>query len=1515
MRKARGHLGGFGRTDLVEQAGRRVARGMLCVLAASAATGMGVCGDVAYASAGVREHVAPLEFLIRSMESSVDGSVENPTENPDEGSAQNPAEELAQDSVPEVSLTCEAQDTELEENGTLYVNASLKVFVSVVGAGVDTGASTVGSFTIDELVEQGEREESDWTCLCNEDGVPVYEGTIELESGCHSVNRICSILDKDGNEVSYQLVYGDVSIESIVVDTEAPGILAYVDELPIRVIAADVGSIALFGKTTEISFQFEDISGIQSVRLEGGDASVRLHEDGLGATIVLDDQMLDSSATLVVIDRVGNETTWSLGPMGKRTTHGGCEPVKNTPLTVRPTGNPVCAEGSLAGVVADCGLPTALIRGIEAGDCSRAPVEVEVSVRDAFLGLWAIGNPDAPIVEVTKDGEKVRTVSVGYEDVALGDAEHAYTFVLPAASDHSDDGAYCIRICGQDLAGHIIPQTEVSFTVDTTPPVLDVTFEDEDKEDAHDGNTPRKLFSKGRTAHVRLDDLSLVVGDLTKTKPLVRLEAHASEGAAVDDVMVGAWEEVEPHSFECEVCFPANGTYELVVGGSDRAGNLLVGGGNTLVDDGGTYSSGSFVIDDEPPLVLVDYAPNVPDSQSLEGVDYFREHVKVNVEVRDRNPDSSRMSVISSNGEKTIPKWKVSEKDEDGMVTCTASVVYVEESTGLGSGLKSPAVEVEDLLGNASVGSMSPFVVDQTAPTVERVRLSEEPASSGQAKEERAPTLFLGGSEEGDPVLSLDLADEYALEDAWLADPAGVYALGTGVSRGDRASRVQVTLLDPVRQGLVQDAEFSDDIRLFVRDVAGNVRVWSLAEEGDVDDGRESSKANTSLDGVWPHPRALVFDATAPKVAVKGADAGAYYNEPVTVSVTVDERNLAYLLRYGPNRTMATVHRREADAMGAQTSTALCVGQLMVDGKRGSFGTYEQVLDDDGHYEVVAQLADYAQNESNEARLAEFTVDTTAPRIAIGWDNTDARNGHYYNRSRTATITVTEHNFDPSLVSIQTTGSVGPWVSVGDEHLCQVTFEQDSTESSPHRLSVGASDRAKNEAERVEEEPFVIDTQAPVVSFAKRVGEEQRFVASGPLTELCDKSAFSSAFEPHVSMSDGESLDASTVRISLVGCRMGAQAESVLSERHTNTSDRTIEVSWDNFGLSEQEGDATYELEADDIYTLQASVSDRAGNESGVASVSFSINRFGSNFYVGRVGSLDAAQIERHTQELLTEPPLVEVHEINVSGSESELHSPEADDEHLVTKEHARATQRIKLDQDGSASGYALGVSTEASDLNPCEGWTEYTYTIRPGNFGEGSDSDYGDGGQGTYVVNVSSIDRAHNNNTTMSYWDTAKGDSGEAESRNASVAFTLDERGPKLEEVLVPSGFVWGSSYEATFFVSDEYTDGDIVRAWVDGQPVALRWADTGEDLPENGAIGREGMIAFDVEAKPLFVPRSVLIQVDDYTGMEKRRASTRKEGFCLTTLAGEVGIAVAALATLATIGWAIKGRMPPRS
>ena len=168
--------------------------------------------------------------------------------------------------------------------------------------------------------------------------------------------------------------------------------------------------------------------------------------------------------------------------------------------------------------------------------------------------------------------------------------------------------------------------------------------------------------------------------------------------------------------------------------------------------------------------------------------------------------------------------------------------------------------------------------------------------------------------------------------------------------------------------------------------------------------------------------------------------------------------------------------------------------------------------------------------------------------------------------------------------------------------------------------------------------------------------------------------------------------------------------EIVMTGYHTGTVEMAGEKKLQENGMELKLHDFAYEPEMDDLYTMEATVYDLAGNSS-EATVQFSVNRFGS------VYTFDEA-----TDALIGDRGR------NYTNQEQELVITETN---VDTLEFQEITCNLNGKLTTLKEGSDYGVSLNGNDST----WKQYTYTIGAHNFTE----------EGTYILTIYSEDRASN--------------------------------------------------------------------------------------------------------------------------------------------------------------------------
>lgn len=239
-------------------------------------------------------------------------------------------------------------------------------------------------------------------------------------------------------------------------------------------------------------------------------------------------------------------------------------------------------------------------------------------------------------------------------------------------------------------------------------------------------------------------------------------------------------------------------------------------------------------------------------------------------------------------------------------------------------------------------------------------------------------------------------------------------------------------------------------------------------------------------------------------------------------------------------------------------------------------------------YTFGITVMDMAGNTSSEMNYdvsiqdpTAFTVDKTNPEISVSFDNESAKNGHYYDKGRVATITVLEHNFVESGVELShRNGSDIIWQHKGDVHIGTVSYAKDGICT----FGISVTDKAGNNS-KIEEQSFVIDQTIEKPSI---LGVE-------------DSHAYREEVAPMVSIAD-DNYD--HMEVKLLKTRAN-QVDVDITEEYLAGEILSPTQGIVRFHTLEKE------LEVDGIYTIYAKAYDLAGNQSETR-VTFTKNSFGS---------------------------------------------------------------------------------------------------------------------------------------------------------------------------------------------------------------------------------------------------------------------------------------------------------------
>lgn len=489
--------------------------------------------------------------------------------------------------------------------------------------------------------------------------------------------------------------------------------------------------------------------------------------------------------------------------------------------------------------------------------------------------------------------------------------------------------------------------------------------------------------------------------------------------------------------------------------------------------------------------------------------------------------------------------------------------------------------------------------------------------------------------------------------------------------------------------------------------------------------GNTSEKeAKLSIDKTPPVIQ-IAFDGKVPDATYTDV-----YNSARTATITIKERNFsASLMNKTITNSLGVIPEisgwREARDAGNPDNTTY---------------TATVTFAQDGDYTFAMSGSDLAGNQSQNTDIYRFTIDQTLPVISVTYSQHGASNQNYYSADRVVTISVKERNFAPERVNMQSFNlnnealaslpTLGAWTQLGDTYTTSIVLRNDGIYS----FTFDVTDKAGNKAAQYQSERFIIDKTFPEII----------------ISNVDDKSANNGEVAPVIQLSD-INLDSRTMVISLIGVNSGtADLEGwyIIS-----TDKRTITFE-----------DFPHEKSVDDLYELNVSVTDMAGNTT-TESITFSVNRFGSVYVFNKALKETGSKYVQSASGLA-------LTEVNVDS--------------LVDD-----TIRLVLTVNGVPTTLSEG-SDYLIDVNGDEGsWRNYTYSLDNRLFEN----------DGTYILTVYSVDRAGNRNQNTD------------QTKEAEIEFGVDTTNP----VIIPTNLESGATYNETVYRANIAIKDNLVLDYVE--------------------------------------------------------------------------------------------------
>lgn len=936
------------------------------------------------------------------------------------------------------------------------------------------------------------------------------------------------------------------------------------------------------------------------------------------------------------------------------------------------------------------------------------------------------------------------------------------TILFDENADYTFDTKYT------DRSGNVYDSYEMDkFTIDKIKPVIRVSYDDDEAK--YENNDQ---FRTNRTATIVITEHNFNAADVVAKVMASGTEVKNYAEYLADDAN---WtHNGDVHTAVIQYTEEAHYTFEISY--TDMAGNA-----NEPVNYGDSVAPTAFTIDKTAPTEM--------------DIKIAGESVKGSMEtlVFDKFYDAAVTVKLSANfdisGIQSMTYQKVanvSEYDENG-----TWIDYYSADDGI---VVSPSEKfiiyfrAEDRAGNVDIIRSTGIVADDKKPVGETnaPNIDILPA---------APNV--NGIHNGDVLVEMKVVDpKYSgAEPSANGYYSGLKKITYKVYTTDTEEKEEGTLfnLTGVTTGAVFDGDnlvssWSGKITIDAAKFNSN----NVIVEVTATDNAGNPRTNTTAAGD------IKIDITAPKIEVSynnnDADSASYFKADRTATIVVTERNFKA-------EDVAINLTNSEGVIPALSNWAKTEGSGNMDNTKWSATlTYST----DGDYEFSMECVDLAGwkcdknavNYGTSVAPTKFTIDKTIPTVEVSYDNNSALNTNYYKEGRVATIVITEHNLEPNgtdkdRVAITMTATddgaattvpaVSAWRTEGDKHTATINYSGDAL----YTFDIAIKDKAGNESADFAEQTFYVDKTAPTLE----------------ITGVADNSANNGDVIPVITYSD-TNYDASQVTITLTGAnRRSVELDGAYADIHNG---RTF--TFKNFAK---------EKKIDDIYTLTATLTDKAGNTT-TETITFSVNRFGSTYALSDdTKELNGTYVKEPVDVVITETNANELSNI-----------------------------KITLFKDGETI-----VLTEGSDYKiEVEGgsgqWYRYTYTIFAKNF----EAD------GVYSLAIESDDAAGNE---------AKNDQ---DTKDTAISFGVDSTLPIINIENLESKTTYAvDNMTVKMSVKDNLKLTKIIVE-LDGKEFRM-W--TGEELDE--IIKNGGNFTFDIAGDSTSAHKLVVYAVDAAGNGEK--------------------------------------------
>ena len=651
-----------------------------------------------------------------------------------------------------------------------------------------------------------------------------------------------------------------------------------------------------------------------------------------------------------------------------------------------------------------------------------------------------------------------------YTDSAWSLSGNVYTRTIL----YTGEAHYTFAIAGTDRCGNTADinyngsSDAGEFWIDLTNPTAQISYDN--------NSQTREIGGRGYFRGLRTATIVITEGISTfdSSKVNISITAKDASGNPVEaHTTMSGWTTRQQRdtgsatTHTLTITYPGDANYDFGISYTDKAGNVM----NT-VDTGSSMSPYHFTVDTTSPSGSVTVS-GLGTWNTLVSYRTFGLWSRTAVDIGAGYQDATS-SVYSVEYYKTArtTAMTVSELNALGSSEWTAySPFTIRPDDQFTIYLR-----IEDRSGNVTYVSSDGVILDITAPDVESI----------------APEITVAPVQQ--PVNGIYNTD--VTVDIKVSDPItnGTYSglknvhyqvlnMGNVTQEGDLYN-FSYTGGSPLQSQLVQ--QWTDQI-IVDRNLNNSNDVQIVISAQDNSGNYASASNSVKIDVTQPQIN-ITYDNNNGDTSFGEAT---YFKEDRTATIEITERN------FNPDDVQITLTNADG-AVPSITGWSSRSG-LAANGDETVYTT-TLTYSADGDYNFDITYADMAGNQNTATDYGSslapqvFTVDKTLPVINVSYDNNAATNGNYYSAARTATISITEHNFETGRFTITTTATdngvsktapgINGWTSNGDIHTATVSFTDDAY----YTIGMSYTDMAGNQAEAFTEQNFYVDKTMPYVT-------------------------------------------------------------------------------------------------------------------------------------------------------------------------------------------------------------------------------------------------------------------------------------------------------------------------------------------------------------------------------------------------------------------------------------------------